>query len=238
MRWTALIALAIFLPASPAWAQSTQSTQNTVPKLTHTPTKPATPKAEPENGGSYAKPAPHEQEGPSAADVGPVQKHFIRASTLDDLEESENEDNATLAIHEKIALDKNIKVPLIHDVQDDSTYGSGTDKNPSIAFEIEYLNWGAVTQEQLRARYGHYFTITWANEGRPEDYTARFEYRQVKSKEIVRTLSQKMPHVSGTTRSYFAVVDKAYLAYGPVCSWRFTILKGETVVAESKSFVW
>jgi len=33
-------------------------------------------------------------------------------------------------------------------------------------------------------------------------------------------------------------VDKAYLAYGPVCSWRFTIRKGDTVVAETKSFVW
>jgi hypothetical protein len=47
-----------------------------------------------------------------------------------------------------------------------------------------------------------------------------------------------MPNVSGTVRSYFAVVDQAYLTYGPVVSWRFTILKGDTVVAEEKSFIW
>ncbi len=128
------------------------------------------------------------------------------------------------------------RCPLIHDVQDDSSFaGSGP---PSLRYEIEYLNWGAITEEQLRARQGHYFTITCANHGAPVDCVARFEYRQVKSKEIVRTLTQKIPHFSGTTRTYFAVVDKAYLAYGPVCSWRFTILKGDTVIAESKSFVW
>jgi hypothetical protein len=47
-----------------------------------------------------------------------------------------------------------------------------------------------------------------------------------------------MPHVHGAVRSYFAVTDKAYLAYGPVVSWRFTILKGDTVVAEEKSSLW
>jgi len=230
MRWSALFALALLIPGIPAWAQ------NSVPKPVHAPTGLPTPTAEPANAGAYEGPARRQQEGPSDADIGPVQKHFVRASTTDDLAETENEDNATLAIHEKIALDKNIKVPLIHDVQDDA--GAGGTGNPALDFEIKYLNWGAVTQEQLLARQGHYFTITWANHGNPGDFIARFEYRQVKSKEVVRTLTQKMPKVSGTTRSYFAVVDKAYLAYGPVCSWRFTILRGDTVVAESKSFVW
>lgn len=233
MRWTALfalIALGGLCLSGPAFAQTAP------PKSTKTPTQLPTPKAEPENPQAYAPPLPPEQEGPSAADVGPVQKHFVRASTTDDLASTENEDNAALALHEKIALDKRISIPLIHDVQNDGSYKSFS--NQALAFEIQYLNWGAVTQEQLQARRGHYFTNTWVNDGPPADFTARFEYRQVKSKEIVRTLTEDMPHVSGTTRSYFAVVDKAYLAYGPVCSWRFTILKGDTVVAEAKSFIW
>ena len=235
MRRSALIAFALLTTGTVALAQN-QAPNQAVPHPVHAPTSLPTPTAEPANGGSYDHPAPREQEGPSDADIGPVQRHFVRASTTDDLADTQNEDNAALAIREKIALDKNITVPLIHDVQDDATY-SGVE-NPALAFEIKYINWGAVTQEQLLARQGHYFTITWANHGAPSDYTTRFEYRQVKSKEIVRTLVQKMPKVSGTTRSYFAVVDKAYLAYGPVCSWRFTVLKGDTVVAESKSFVW
>jgi len=228
MRWTALLALAAFLSASPAFAQSTPAPAKKQPK---TPTKLPEATAEPANGATYEPPAPREQEGPSDADRGPVQKHFVLASDPDDPGLDENITN-----HEKIAIDKRIKIPLVHDVQNDSSYRGAS--NAALLYEIKYLNWGAVTDEQMKARQGHYFTITWANGGTKSDFTARFEYRQVKSKEVVHTLTQNMPHVSGTTRSYFAVVNKAYLAYGPVSAWRFTILKGDTVVAESKSFVW
>ncbi|MCE0522424.1 MAG: hypothetical protein LV480_05885 [Methylacidiphilales bacterium] len=234
MRRLHFIALAALLSAVPAFAQT--QPQNPPPKPPKTPTSLPTPKAEPENSQAYAPPEAPEPEGPSAADVGPVQQHFVRASKTDDLEETQNADNASLAIHEKIALDKRISVPLIHDVQNDGP--TSITGNHAMQYEVTYLNWGAVTEEQLLARRGHYFTITWKNKGPKADFIARFEYRESKSKEIVRTLTQKMPGVSGAVRSYFAVVDQAYLAYGPVCSWRFTILKGDTVVAEAKSFIW
>jgi hypothetical protein len=234
-----LIALAACLPVVSAFAQT--DTQTAPPKPPKTPTALPTPKAEPENERAYAPPVAPEKEAPSAADIGPVQRHFVRDSTTDDLAEVPNADdaydNAALqATHEKITLDKRISVPLIHDVQNDGTYTASA--NTALQYEVAYLNWGAVTQEQLLARRGHYFTITWANDGPKSDFTTRFEFREVKSKEIVRTLTQKMPGVSGATRSYFAVTDKAYLAYGPVVSWRFTVLKGDTVVAEAKSFIW
>jgi len=230
MRWTAILALIIFLPTALA------SAQTEAPKPAGAITHLTTPKAEPENGEAYAPPAPTQDEGPSDADIGPVQRHFVLASNTDDLESTQLMDNATMALHEKVALDKRITVPLVHDVQNDSEGKAA--HNHALDFELKYLNWGAVTQEQLRARRGHYFTITVDNDGPKADLVARFEYRQVKSKEIIRTLTQKIPKPSGTTRSYFAVINKAYLAYGPVCSWRFTILKGDTIVAEAKSFLW
>jgi hypothetical protein len=232
MRRMPSIALASCLLVVPAFAQ----TDSAPPKPKKTPTALPQPKAEPENPGAYAPPVAPEREGPSAADVGPVLKHFIRASTTDNLEETQNADNASLAVHEKIALDKRISVPLIHDVQNDGP--NSNSENRALQYEVTYLNWGAVTQEQLLARRGHYFTITWENDGPKADFTARFEYREVRSKEIVRTLTQKMAGISGSTRSYFAVVDHAYQAYGPVVSWRFSVLKGDTVVAQTKSFIW
>jgi hypothetical protein len=160
----------------------------------------------------------------------------VRASTLDT--EPVNDDlynNKALKVQEKTALDKRISVPLIHDVQNDGEISNG---NPSMQYELTYLNWGAVTREQLDARRGHYFTITWKNSGPRDDFVARFQYREVKSQEVVRTLTQPMPHVRGAVRSYFAVTGDAYAHYGPIVSWRFTILKGDTVVAEAKSFIW
>jgi len=233
MRWMALIALAIGLSGISAPAQST----------TPPPGKPVTslprPTAEPQNDKAYAKPTLYGGEGPSAADVGPVQKHFVMASNTDDLALTDNEDNNTVAYraaHDKIAVDKHIKITKIHDVQNDASFR--TTSNLALDYEIQYLNWGAVTQEQLRARQGHYFTISWANHGPVDDFVARFEYRQVNSKEVIRSLTQPMPRVSGTVRSYFAVVDHAYLVYGPVCCWRFSILRHGTIIAETKSFIW
>jgi hypothetical protein len=213
----------------------------TVPKRVKTPTSLPTPKAEPENAQAYGAPVAREQEGPSDADVGPVQRHFVRASTTDNLDPDDPEvsqrfGNGAMKIREKIAFDKRISVPLIHDVQNDGPQSGGD--NHAIQGEINYLNWGAVTQEQFAARRGHYFTITWKNGGPKGDFVTRFEYREVKSKEIIRSLTQPMRDVSGAVRAYFAVTDKAYLTYGPVVSWRFTVLRGDTVVAEAKSFIW
>ncbi len=234
MRWIPFIASAALLPAAPLFAQT--DTETAPPKPLKTPTALPRPTAEPENGQAYGAPLPHEQEGPTSADVGPVQKHFIRQSETDDLAQTQNADNASLAIKQKTALDKRISIPLIHDVQNN---GPNTGpENHALQYEITYLNWGAVTQEQLLARTGHYFTITWKNSGPRADFTTRFEYREVKSKEIVRTLTQSMPGIRGATRSYFAVVGKAYLAYGPIVSWRFSVLQGDTVVAQARSFIW
>jgi hypothetical protein len=234
MRWMALIALSLLWSGISAPAQTTPAS-TTTKAITSLPK----PTAEPEDNGSYAKPVIPTGEGPSAADVGPVQKHFVMASETDDLATSDNEDNNHIAsrlAQEKVSLDKRIKITKVHDVQDDG--GARATGNAALDYETTYINWGAVTKEQLQARQGHYFTISWANHGPIDDFLARFEYREVNSKEVVRTLTQAMPRVAGTTRSYFAVVNHAYLAYGPVCSWRFTILRHGTVVAETKSFIW
>jgi hypothetical protein len=209
--------------------------QNAPAKAPKTPTSLPAAKAEPENAGAYGGPVAPTPTGPTAADRGPAQRYFVLASQPDDLAQTQVADNKFISTPEPTALDKRIKVPLIHDIQDDSSYNLD---NHALAYEITYLNWGAVTQEQLQARRGHYFTITWVNKGPRADFTARFEYRQVKSQEVVRTLIQPMAQVHGAVRSYFGVVGKAYLTYGPVCSWRFSILRGDTVVAQTRSFVW
>jgi hypothetical protein len=227
MRLTAALVLTAALPLF----ADTVTEHKSVP-IDHLPA----PTAEPASGQAYAPPVVDLGEGPSTADRGPAQKHFVIADQTDNLANDPNAPITNTVPGELIALDKHLRVPLVHDVQDDSTYKGG--QNDSLLFEIKYLNWGAITQEQLRARQGHYFTITFVNHGRPENFLTRFEYRQVKSKAVVRRLTQEKYRVSGAARAYFAVVNKAYLAYGPVSAWRFTVLRGDTVVAEAKSYLW
>jgi len=219
------------LVALPVCAAETDNRSKQVP-IDHL----TTPVAEPIDGGFYAPPPNPVDDGPTPQDIGPVQKHFALASQLDTDAEAANPRTANTPEPEPLALDKRIRVPLVHDVQNDSSFRSGN--NDSLLYELKYLNWGAVTREQLRAREGQYFTITVANGGPVSDLMMRFEYRQVKSKQVVRTLVQEKKKVDGTVRAYFGVVNHAYLAYGPVSAWRFTVLRGGTVVAEAKSFLW
>jgi hypothetical protein len=220
----------VLLAAGPLYAAN--PTEQTSQPIDHL----ATPTAEPMDGSAYAPADVDTGEGPTAADIGPVQKHFTMATEVDDLANQPNAPITDTVPGEPIALDKRVSVPLVHDVQDDSSYKSAS--NDSLIFEIKYLNWGAVTGAQLRARQGHYFTITFVNDGPPSDFTTCFEYREVKSKQLVRKLVQEKKHVHGAERAYFAVVNHAYLAYGPVSAWRFTVLRGNTVVAEAKSYLW
>jgi hypothetical protein len=219
----ALLAPTVALAQEPAEGKSVH---NQLPAAT----------AEPENAKAYAPPEAPEETGPTVEDRGPAQRHFIIASQPDDLAQQDNPPAVGYLPQEKVAIDKRVKVDLIHDVEN-STSSKGM-SNHAFRQEIEYLNWGAVTSEQVQARRGHYFTISWTNRAPRTDFTVVFQYRQVRSKGIVRTLREEMPHVKGTVRSYFAVVGKAYLMYGPVSSWRITILRGDTVVAETKSFIW
>ncbi|MEI9999616.1 MAG: hypothetical protein WDO13_10835 [Verrucomicrobiota bacterium] len=243
MRWLAISAFVGALSLRAAVAQEQPAATNAagnpipppLPKAVHTPSQIYPIRAEPATGANLPL-IRRDVEPPSAADIGPVLKHFVRASLPDNLAQTGTFDNKSLEQTEKVALDRRISVPLVHDVQNDGP-GTGPD-NVALQYEITYLNWGAVTGQQVLARRGHYFTITWKNSGPRDDFTARFEYRQVHSQEVVRSLSEFMPHVKGGVRSYFAVTSKAYLAYGPIVSWRFTILKGDTIVAQAKSFIW
>ncbi len=233
MRWMVLIALACLMSGAPALAQTPPPTPP--PKPVKVPSHLPNPTAEPANPEAYGKPV-GEPAVKSDADIGPVLKHFVRASEIDPPDFAPVEDNASQAVHEKMAIDKKISFPLVHDVQNDGTYVAGN--NDALDAERKYLNWGAITGAQLNARQGQYFTVTVKNTGAKGDYYAEFEYRQLKSKDIVRTLKQSLPAFEGATRAYFAVVSKAYVAYGPVTSWRLTIRKGNTIVAQTKSFVW
>ncbi|PTX99658.1 hypothetical protein DB346_17690 [Verrucomicrobia bacterium LW23] len=133
-------------------------------------------------------------------------------------------------------LDPRIKVSKVHMVNNDPNVRLG--KSESMNFERQYWNFGAVTGEQQDQRNGNIFVFSWSNKGERADFTCRFEYRQVKSKAQVRTITIDQPDVQGTTRSIFAVVGATYRTYGPVTSYRLSIIRNGVVVGEQKSFVW
>jgi hypothetical protein len=133
-------------------------------------------------------------------------------------------------------LDPTIQVTKIHEFLNKEHSKSA--KSEALKFEEEYWNYGAITDAEKESRKGHYFVISWKNTGAAANFTTRFEYRQSQSRDVIRTLTLQHSNIKGNERSTFAVLGDAYKAYGPVISWRFTILKGDQVVGEEHSFIW
>jgi hypothetical protein len=133
-------------------------------------------------------------------------------------------------------INPKIKITKVHDFRNDDNYHP--DKNDALQFEKDYWSWGTITNEEIANIKGQYFVITWVNNGERSDFKTRFEYRQVNSKSTVRSLMLDHPQAKGATRSTFAVVGAAYKIYGQVYAWRFTVSRGDEVVASDQSFIW
>jgi len=128
------------------------------------------------------------------------------------------------------------KVTKVHEVRTD--LNSDSHGNKALEFEQKYWMFGAVTKEQIEERKGQIYLITWVNNGPVKNIEARLEYRQAKTKDVVRNFSIRYPMAKGSNRSQFSVLGKAFQEGGPIQSYRFTLWSGDELLAESKSFIW
>ncbi|MDF1825886.1 MAG: hypothetical protein P1U68_14665 [Verrucomicrobiales bacterium] len=99
-----------------------------------------------------------------------------------------------------------------------------------------YLH-GAVDSDEIRERYGNYFTIFW-NSANRTPATVKFEYcqastgPQVYSKEI-RVSKPKRKNVTKLD-----ITGEEYKRLGKVTQWRASVLENGVEVAEYRSFLW
>ncbi len=135
-----------------------------------------------------------------------------------------------------LTLDPRVRVMKVHEVRNDETYNPR--HNDALEFEKSYWSYGAITEEQKEAVRGQIYVISWRNEGPPDRFIARFEYRQTKTRDRIKVQTLDHPAVNGNVRSIFKVTGSEYRQDGPVESWRFTIWRGNKIVGEEKSFIW
>lgn len=129
------------------------------------------------------------------------------------------------------------KVTKVHEFTNTPEYDPGA--NRALAFERKYWEYGAILSRDGYNRQGQFFVITWINKDAPGHYTARFQYRQQRTRDRIRELIVNHPETTtGSQRSMFAVVGDPFQEYGPITSWRFTVWRGDELMAEEQSFVW
>lgn len=107
-----------------------------------------------------------------------------------------------------------------------------------IAFEQAHRYHGAITAEEYRERYGYYFTIFWKTDAPGSPNTVRLEYTQANTGATVHVKEVPIDSPKGRNTTEITVVGEDYLANGPVTSWKASVLSGEEVIADYRSFLW
>lgn len=133
--------------------------------------------------------------------------------------------------------DKSVKISKIYDFINDPKR-TPIGKDQQLEFEFKYFNHGAITQEEKLKREGHYFTVSWTNDGPPADFVLRFDYRQANTKELVNTLEIPYAHTSGDQKGTFSVTGEPFHKNGFISSWRIALVRNGTIIAQRKSFIW
>lgn len=136
-----------------------------------------------------------------------------------------------------VRLDDSVSIRKIYEFLNDPEI-TQTGKDRSLEYEFKYFNYGAVTEAQRYNREGQYYVVTWTNHGSPADYVLRLDYRQGKTREKVHTVEIPYPQAEGTFKGTLSVTGDDYHMDGNVLSWRISIVRNGTIVAEKKSFVW
>jgi hypothetical protein len=109
--------------------------------------------------------------------------------------------------------------------------------DPMIAFERQRVNFGAVTNLDRQARYGHYFTFSWRTK-RTADLTLRLEYRQANLGAHVQAQELYYQGAKGSFSSDFKVVGDDYREDGRITAWRALLIENGKIVGLHQSFLW
>lgn len=110
--------------------------------------------------------------------------------------------------------------------------------NEMVKFERERLDFGAVSNDEIRANEGQYFNFWWRAERPARNITVRLEYRQQNLGSYVQAQEVDVPYVHGTIETKFKVVGDNYHQDGRVTAWRALLIENGKVVGLTQSFLW
>lgn len=136
-----------------------------------------------------------------------------------------------------IRLDEDVEISKIYTFWNDPDKIK-TSKNQALNYEEKYFNYGAVTKAQKKEKMGQYYVVSWDNDGDVNNLILRFDYRQEKTKDLVHTLEIPYKQVDGFHKATFSITGDAYEKFGPVKSWRVSVVRNGVIVAKEQSFIW
>ncbi len=132
------------------------------------------------------------------------------------------------------------KVKYYHLEKDPPSVGGVRIADPMISFERMHHLYGAVSRKEQIARTGHYYAVKWkaGESARAQGVTLRFEYRQLKTGDAVKTKDIEVSNIKRKNVTKFSVIGNEYRDDGRVTAWRASLVQEGNVVASTQSFLW
>jgi hypothetical protein len=109
--------------------------------------------------------------------------------------------------------------------------------DPMVNFMWQRMDYGSVTNEERRLRYGHYLTFWWRSK-RKTDLILRLEYRQQNIGATVQARELYYNGVKGSVKSEFSIVGDDYEEDGRITGWRAILIEDGKIVGLNASFLW
>ena len=107
-----------------------------------------------------------------------------------------------------------------------------------LKFEHRYYRHGAVGNEQLKKKIGHYYSVFWKTDDRSADVKLRLDYRHQETGPKNYSIEVDIDKVRRRNLTKFAVVGEVYKLLGPVTAWKISLIINGEVAGENKSFLW
>ncbi len=110
--------------------------------------------------------------------------------------------------------------------------------DPMIAFERDYLLYGAIDKEDYKAREGTYYTVFWKSKDRSPGMVVRFEYLAAKTADTLHVKEVVVDKIKRQNTTDFTVIGDEFREQGDVRAWRVSLLREGEVLTSAKSFLW
>ena len=107
-----------------------------------------------------------------------------------------------------------------------------------VRFESRYRLYGAISEEEMSAREGHYYSFPWTTTDTASAAALLFEYRQANTGALVHSLRVPLEKVRRKNVAHIEIVGEPFELNGKVTAWRATLWDGDTLVDEQTSFLW
>jgi hypothetical protein len=107
-----------------------------------------------------------------------------------------------------------------------------------VRFESRHYLHGAISNDDRRAREGHYYTFPWKTSDQASPAALLFEYRQQNTGALVHALRVPIDSIKRKNVTRVEIVGEPYALNGKVTAWRASIERNGASVTSRQSYLW